>query len=644
MAILSISGVAKYFGERALFENIGFEIAPGEKIGLIGVNGSGKSTLMQILQRRESADAGNVHIGAGCTIAFVEQCVDFPPGETLYSFVLQAFAGLLEKEALIHELQERLTAGSADAPRLSQRLAELYETFERDGGLTFRARTRSALGGLGYSPADQDRDVTTFSGGQVEKAALARTLLGQADLLLLDEPTNHLDIDATRWLESFLSNFKGAVLTISHDRRFLDVVAGRILELENGQIRSGRGNYTTYMEKKLSEREIEQRHYLATQKEIRRVEGIITQQRRWNQARNFITIASKQKQIDRLRATLKEPERDPAAIHFSFQASELISEEILVAKDVDKSFSETPLFTGANLNIRKGETVCLVGPNGCGKTTLLKMLAGKEPMDSGLSRLGANVKMGYYEQTAQGLDGNRTVLEELSYAFPRMQAGELRNALALFLFRGDEIQKRIHVLSGGERARIRLLKLMLAGSNLLLLDEPTNHLDIHSAQTLERALEHYTGTTLLVTHDRYLIERLADRVLYLAPDGVAELDFPFEEAYAACSARAANAGEKAGDTATVADEKAENTYLLRKQRKTAQVQAKQALTRAERAVEENERQIAETTRQLEEDTAAGAFDRLTAHYARLSQLQAENEICYTALDEAEQAFLSLEEE
>ncbi|MCL2695306.1 MAG: ATP-binding cassette domain-containing protein, partial [Clostridiales bacterium] len=563
-------------------------------------------------------------------------------GETLYSFVLQAFSHLMAQEKRITELQNKLIAGGKDASKLTQRLTEEYETFTRDGGLTFRARTRSALAGLGYSPEDQARDITTFSGGQVEKAALARTLLRGADLLLLDEPTNHLDIDAARWLENYLLGYKGAVLAISHDRRFLDLIAQRIFELEHGHLRTGRGNYTTYREKKLSAREIEQRHYLATQKEIRRIEGIITQQRRWNRERNFITIASKQKQIDRLRDTLKPPEKDPAAITFSFHAPEPLTDDILIAEDMGKAFTETPLFANVNLHIRKGETVCLVGPNGCGKTTLLKMLAGLEPPDQGLARLGANVRLGYYEQTAQGFDAGGTVLDTLSRAFPRMTSGELRSALALFLFRGDEIYKDTSILSGGERARIRLLKLMLAGSNLLLLDEPTNHLDIHSAQTLERALEHYTGTTLLVTHDRYLIEKLADRVLYLAPDGLKELDFPFEEAYAALQIPDSRFQTPVGAICDrPLETKPDNPYLQRKQRNTKLLQAKQALKRAEQAVEENERQIAETTRQLEEDTTAGLYEKVATHCARLTELQTENEALYAQLEQAEQTLANV---
>ena len=667
MAILKVTGLGVSFGTRSLFSDVQFELQPGEKVGLIGANGTGKTTLLRIILGLDKPDAGMAHFSDSVRIACVEQNTDprTLQCQTLYQYTERAFASIIETEKQIAAVEQRLTQnhGAAEALRLSERLASLYFCYNGGGGQTFRARTRAALLGLGFSDEEQARPLSTFSGGQAGKAKLARAILTEADLLLLDEPTNHLDLSAVLWLESYLSDYKGAVLLVSHDRRFLDKVTTRTLELENGRLLSGIGAYSRYIELKQGKQAAREKLYKSQLKEIKRIEGIIAQQRRWNQERNYVTIASKQKEIDRIRERLDPPPRDPAAVHFSFKARDIVSRDALTVNALSFAFDKSkPLFGNAGFRVGTGELVCLVGPNGCGKTTVLKLLAGRLALQGGNFRFADGVQVGYYAQTTENMNGANTVLAELQNGFPRMDNTELRAALALFLFRGDDIYKNVGVLSGGERARIQLLKLMLSSANFLLLDEPTNHLDLASAEALENAVENYTGTCLLVTHDRYLIERLADRVLFLAQDGIRELEFPFEEAYsAACNGntnpRVAlstetphNAGSsdaraalsaKTPHIATASDNlrpESKNHYQAQKQHKLALSRARQAVRAAENAILTNEAQICDTERQLAAATAAGAYEELETLYVLLNALQSENRELYGDLDRAESAF------
>lgn len=661
MAILTVTGLAVSFATRLLFSNLNFELAPGEKAGLIGVNGSGKTTLLRIVQGLEKPDVGMAHLAGNAKLACVEQQTDPETlqSQSLYAYTEQAFAVLMAMETEIASIEERLARKSGDVLRLSDRLSSLYNDFTAKGGVTFRARTRAALLGLGFSDTEQARPLASFSGGQAGRAKLARAILTEADLLLLDEPTNHLDLSAVLWLENYLLTYKGAALIVSHDRRFLDKVTTRTLELENGCILSAPGGYSRYMELKQGKRAAQEKLYKAQLKEIKRIEGIIDQQRRWNQARNYVTIAAKQKEIDRIRVQLNPPVRDPAAVHFSFRAREIVSRDALVAEELSYAFQPTqPLFQKTDFRVGTGETVCLVGPNGCGKTTVLKLLAKHLPLQNGSFRFADGIQVGYYAQTTDALNPAHTVLEEMQNSFLRMDGKELRNALALFLFRGDDIYKKAEVLSGGERARIKLLQLMLSGANFLLLDEPTNHLDLVSAETLENAIESYTGTSLLVTHDRHLIERLADRVLFLAPNGIRELAFPFEEHYLAAVAAmhepieqkpicadslvapqltsgASIKEDEIADKVTSLPQLTKNNYHAQKQHKSEITRAKQSLRRAESEIITNELQMRDTEREIDATTQKGEYETIESLYALLSHLQEENHALYLVLEAAE---------
>ena len=637
MVLLNVDSLKKTYADRTLFEDVTFEIRSGERIGLIGVNGCGKTTLMQILIGKEPYDAGIVGLHQGTRLSYVEQIPKLDPQTDLYTFTLEAFRPLLDLEAEEERILKKLEIGAADQERLIERHAAVLEALERGGVSTFRALTRSALIGLGFSEEDLKRSVVSFSGGQISKAMLARAILSQADLLLLDEPTNNLDITAIRWLEDYFKQYKGAVMVVSHDRAFLDDTVTRMLELQNGHMRSTPGNYTQYMERKLNERELQMRIYLRQQKEIKRIEGIIAQQKQWNQERNYVTIASKQKQIDRIRDSMVEPEKDEKSIRFHFNTPAPTGNEVIAMNDLGKAFDGRYVFKHVNGMIRAKQCVCIIGPNGCGKTTLLRILTGEERQTDGTFKIGAGVRIGYYAQNAYELDDNKTVIEELGDAFPYMDIPSLRGALGTFLFKNDDIYKKIATLSGGEKARIRLLKLVLSGTNVLLLDEPTNHLDIASADMLESALEKFEGTVLIVTHDRYMVNRLADRVLLLTNDGMIEQTDEEENLFDRIT-------EIKQTRKKQSDKTEENLYLKKKEAHAAFMRAKQDVARIEKLIEKNEAEKKKAEESLNAVQAQNDYREMQQYYETISALHAEENKLYEMLEHAEEKAAALETE
>ncbi len=519
MAILTVNNISLSFGEESILEHVSFELQKGQRAGLVGVNGSGKTSLFKVLTGEYAPDSGSVTLSRDAVLGYMEQHVCRDLQRPAFDEVLSVFTPLLRMERELEDVTALLAQQPQDLDRLVLRQAELTERFQDAGGLTFRSRARSALLGLGFTQEQLFLPVGVLSGGQKAKLQLAKMLLSGASLLLLDEPTNHLDIQAVEWLEDFLKSYNGAYLVVSHDRYFLDKVTEITLEMDHKTITYYKGNYSRSLELRAEHRLAMEREYEKTQREIHRIEGIIEQQRRWNQARNYVTIASKQKQIDRLSATLEKPQEDPAAIRFQFHASRRSGDDVLLAQELALSFGGEPLFQHASLDVKRGERVFLIGPNGCGKTTLLRLLLGQLAPSEGVVRLGTGVELGYYEQSQQSLHDGKTVMDEIWDEHPQMTQTQVRNALAVFLFAGEDVFKGVGTLSGGERARVLLLKLMLSKANLLLLDEPTNHLDITSREALEEALSGYDGTLLVVSHDRYLINKLADKVVLLTPQG-----------------------------------------------------------------------------------------------------------------------------
>ena len=617
MAILTVNNIQQSFGEEIVLQNITFEMQKGERVGLVGVNGSGKTTLFKVLTGEYTPDTGSVVFGKDTVLGYMEQhvCRDFH--KTAFDEVMTVFAPLLRMERELEDLSallEGTTHPQEELERLILHQTELNDRYVDGGGLTCRSRARSALLGLGFTEDQLQNKVGVLSGGQKAKLQLAKMLLGGANLLLLDEPTNHLDIQAVEWLEDFLKNYSGAYIVISHDRYFLDKVTERTLEMEGKTLTSYKGNYSRYLELRAEHRLAMQRVYENTQKEIARIEGIIEQQRRWNQERNYVTIASKQKQIDRLEATLERPEDDPESIRFQFKASRRGGNDVLTAQDLSLSFGENRLFQHVDLEIKHGEKVFLIGPNGCGKTSLFKILLGQYTPDSGLVRLGSAIDVGYYEQSQLSLHDEKTVMDEIWDLHPQMTQTQVRSALAVFLFKGEDVFKPVGALSGGERARVLLLKLMLSKANFLLLDEPTNHLDIGSCEALEDALSGYDGTLFVVSHDRYLINKLADKVYVLGKEG-ARLYLGNYDSYLEQREK-----EQAAQEEQSPQQPKVNLYKLRKEREANLRKRRTALSRLEGEIEENDRQVKDLEGKLEDPEFAADYEGVVAASEEISRL------------------------
>lgn len=624
MIVLSGNDISVSFGGETLFHNVNFRLEENGRAGLVGVNGCGKTTLMHVINGKLEPENGSINKAAGIKLGSMEQYVIRDDSVTLYSEVLDIFRPLTDMEEELADIAVAIDTGDHSEQTLSKQM-HLQERFERDGGLTYKSRVASALIGLGFSEDDFNKPISVMSGGQKSKAQLAKLLLSASNVLLLDEPTNHLDITACEWLEKFLTEYKGAYIVISHDRYFLDKVTNTTFEMENKTLHEYKGNYTRYLELKAEAREAQQRVYDRTVKEINRIEGIVEQQKRWGQEHNFITAASKQKQADRLKETLERPEDLPEAIKFSFRAKEGGANDVLIAKALSKSFDGVTVFQNADLDIKRNTTTFILGENGCGKTTLLKILMGQYQPDSGEYKFGNNIQCDYYDQAQTDLDPSKTVIDEVWDKYPRMTQTEVRSALAQFLFKGEDVFKNVGKLSGGEKARVSLLKLMLGKANMLLLDEPTNHLDIHSREALENALSNYGGTLLIVSHDRYLINKLADRIVWLDKNGTVNIDGNYDRYIELKAAKEQAEQTNLAVQAKAVTEAKKNDYKERKERESTLRKLNGALKRCEQAIEDVETKTAELAQQMSKPEIATDYEKASKLSEEIAVLKEKEE-------------------
>ena len=630
MPALSVRNLTMTFIERNLFTDVSFDIENNDKVGFIGANGVGKTTLFKILNGEISPTSGTVTFEKNTRVGYMEQHACNNPRIDVYNELLSVFDFLDDMEKEISAVTNDIDNKNGDLNELVERQTHLIESFENLGGLTYKSRTRSALLGLGFKESDFTMPVGSLSGGQRSKLCLAKLLLSQSNMLLLDEPTNHLDIGSVNWLEGFLRDFKGAMIIISHDRYFLDKVTNKTIELEHNRTMCYKGAYSEFIEKKKAYNESLKNKYENDIKEIKRIEGIVEQQKRWGREHNFITAASKQKEADRIKAQLVTPDSELETMHMHFEPKCESGNDVLICRGLAKSFGEKHLFKNVDIHIRKGERVFILGANGCGKTTLFKILTGKCPQNSGEYDYGANVQVGYFDQMQQNLDLSKTAIDEVWDAFPNMTQTEVRCAMASFLFKGEEVFKPLSKMSGGERARISLLKLMLKGGNFLLLDEPTNHLDSSSREELENTLKEYGGTLLIISHDRYFINKLADRVLVMTPEGVTEYlgnyNYYLERTKS-------EIGENKAEKATVNKEKPQNDYFLQKQKQSEERKRKTRLNKAEAEIERLDGEIEKTQTLLSSEEVVADYEKLIELTNKLEQLRQEQEEQYLIWEE-----------
>ncbi len=513
--ILACNHIKKAFSEEEIIKDATFHINEQECVAIVGTNGAGKTTLLRILVGELDADDGEVIHAKDTTLGYLPQQQGYHSEQSIYEELLAVKSDVIEMDRQIRQTEKEMTqAEGTELEKLLEKYNRLQTSFETGEGYSYKSKVLGVINGLGFGGEAMHQCINHLSGGQKTRVALGKLLLTEPDLLILDEPTNHLDLESIRWLENYLLNYKGSVLIVSHDRYFLDRIAGKIVEIEHGSVTVFPGNYSNYAKKKEALREALLHQYYNQQQEIKHQEAVIEKLKSFNREKSIKRAESREKMLDKIER-LEKPVEYERAIHFELTPSVLSGNDVLRVENYSKSFGDNHLFHDMSFEVKRGEKIAIIGQNGTGKTTLLKMINGMEPADNGTAIPGTNVEIGYYDQEHNVLHDEKTIFEEIQDDYPSLTHTEIRNVLAAFLFTGEDVFKPVHLLSGGEKGRVSLAKLMLSKANFLLLDEPTNHLDITSKEILETAVNNYTGTVLYVSHDRYFINKTATRILDL---------------------------------------------------------------------------------------------------------------------------------
>ena len=639
MILMTVQGVSKSFGMKSVLKDISLTLQQGARMGLIGVNGSGKSTLFRLIAGQMEPDEGTISLMRGTRVGMLTQEADIQSDLTVREELSRVFEPVREMERRLRALEEEMAQkheDEAELDRLSREYARLTDRFEDAGGYEWPSQIQGVLAGLGFAKGREDQPASVLSGGEKTRLCLARLLLTQPDLLMLDEPTNHLDLSSIQWLEDTLKKYRGTVLIISHDRYFMNSVCDCMAEISMRRLVQYEGNYDQFTVKRQADIERQIREYKLQQAEIARQQAIIQRYRMYNREKSIRAAESREKRLEKMER-LERPV-DEQHVRFSFEARRRTGDDVLKVRGLAKSFEGRSLFENFDLHLRAGDRVAIIGPNGVGKSTLLNIIARKLKADAGEVEFGANVDLGYYEQHQTGLDPEKDVLNELWDAFPRLDLDRVRSVLALFLFTGDDVYKKISMLSGGEKGRVSLCKLMLKRDNLLLLDEPTNHLDMDSREVLEGALEDFDGTILTVSHDRYFINRVADRIIEMRPDGVKEYLGNYDDYLEKKRREEAGLEDAAasGMTKTQLDKQRRRERLLREGKKALEKQLEAAEARiadAEKEIQDLEARMADPELYQRPDEARETARRHAELQAGMDALYEEWEALSEAVSE-----------
>lgn len=619
--------------ENQVLKNVSFHIEDHEKAAIVGINGAGKTTLLRIIVGEMTPDDGQVVLAKDKTLGYLAQNSTVDTSHTIYEELLSVKADLLRLEEKIRECENDMKHADGDALEdLMKQYTSLTHAFETGGGYLYRSELVGVLKGLGFTEDEFSKPVATLSGGQKTRVALGRLLLQNPDLIILDEPTNHLDMTSIAWLETYLLNYKGAVLIVSHDRYFLDRIAGKVIEIDQSKATTFMGNYSDYAVKKEQLRVAAWNAYMNQQRDIKHQEEVIEKLKSFNREKSIKRAESREKMLDKIEV-IEKPSEVRTDMKLTLTPRILSGNDVLTVEHLSKSFDSHKLFTDVNFEIKRGEHVAIIGDNGSGKTTLLKILNGLVPADHGTFRLGSNVEIGYYDQEHHVLHSEKTLFEEISDDYPYLNNTQIRNVLAAFLFTGEDVFKRISDLSGGERGRVSLAKLVLSNANFLILDEPTNHLDIMSKEILEDALNGYEGTILYVSHDRYFINRTAHRILDLTEGQfvsyVGNYDYYLEKHDTVMAAIEANAPQNADADSAVAAKAAESEVKLDWK---AQKEEQARLRKKENDLKKCEEKIAELEARISEIDTEMSDPTIGTQVAKLQELSKEQTSCQEQLE------------